>query len=48
MSECLFKVSFQRGDLEGFKAVSNGCLVFYDSRALDSIANAEYRSYKDY
>lgn len=36
------------GDLDGFKAISNGCLVFYDSRALDSIANAEYRRYKDY
>ena len=30
------------GDLDGYKAITNGCLSFFASRELDSIANAEY------
>lgn len=34
------------GDLEGYKAITNGCLFFFESKELDSIANSEYRNMK--
>lgn len=34
------------GDLEGYKAITNGCLSFFESKELDSIANSEYRNMK--
>ncbi len=30
---------------EGHKAICNGCLVLYESKELDSIANAEYKKH---
>ena len=30
------------GDLDGYKAITNGCLSFFASRELDSIANVEF------
>lgn len=34
------------GDLEGYKAITNGCLSFFESKELDSIANLEYLNMK--
>ncbi|HEU4496969.1 MAG TPA: hypothetical protein VFR70_07950 [Flavobacterium sp.] len=31
------------GDLDGYRAITNGCLSFFESRELDSVANASYR-----
>ena len=35
------------GDLEGYKAITNGCLSFFESKELDSIANSEYLNFKN-
>ena len=37
---------FKGGDLEGYKSITNGCLFFFESKELDSIANLEYLNMK--
>lgn len=34
-------------DFKGYKAVVNGCLTFYESKELDSIARAEYKKFRN-
>ncbi|WP_342644658.1 hypothetical protein [Mucilaginibacter sp. CSA2-8R] len=36
---------FKGGDLEGGKAITNGCLLLFESRHLDSAAKAAYRQF---
>ena len=33
------------GDLDGYRAITNGCLSFFESKELDSIANSEYKKF---
>ena len=39
-------IGLKSGDLDGYKAITNGCLSFFESKELDSIANLEYRKIK--
>ena len=36
-------VWLKEGDLDGYKSIVNGCLIFYGSKELDSIAEKEYK-----
>ena len=36
---------FKNSDLEGGKAITNGCLTFFESKTLDSVAKLEYKKY---
>lgn len=38
-------VYFKNSDMDGGKAITNGCFIFYLSKELDSIANIRYKQY---
>lgn len=34
-------------DFKGYKSIVNGCLTFYESKELDSVASAEYKKFRE-